>query len=277
MQMEMHMKMKNKKKKTPTTSQNRNLDNLKLLFSDIGVKQVINEARVFLKIPVGGFCGEDQSQAIERWHIEAYKRSSQLLKSGLVALQKKLQGGEIDKFDFEEERDVLLRNLPENYLTNTANLIVEENNLPISYRDSIRAYIISGTISAPALPFFVVTRYDERNPSDSVRSVTVQFNSKITNADLKPLQKYVNILFARELPDAPKPIKNIDNKIKAEEMFSTPVKDSVTMESDRRTAREIAEYLQEETNIPVKASEVHNAHRELEEHRKKRRKKSFGK
>lgn len=269
------MRVKKKKKnKDTTTYHRRNLDNLMLFLSDPEVKKIISATRVYLKIPSNGFCEEDQFRAIGLWYGERCKHSSKLLESGLVALQKKLQDGEINKTDFEKKRDSLLESLPENYLTNTTNLIVEENNLPISYRDSIRAYIISGSISAPAFPFFVVTRHEDRHSSDSIRSVTVQFNSKITNADLKPLQEHVNVFFARELPNAPKPIKHIGKKIMMEEMNGNVTTDNITHKEHRSSAKEIAQYIEEEFGVPTKPSQLYDVPRELERHRKKRFRKS---
>ena len=266
-------------------SHKKNLDNLKLLLSDLDIKQIVARTRKFLNIPTGGFADPENIKTEEelgQWRGEMYKREKELLdrfRPIVKKIKEQVKAKLSDEATAQKQIDMLYEQLPENYLTARVVEIIKNCNLPINYEDSIRRYLVFGNIFAPAHPFNVVS-YSE-DPKVRLReSVTVKFYSKLTDDDLKPLKKLVNNIFGEELPESPGPIKDIDKKIKIEEINRNrevfDVRDRVGY---KLTAREIAEMVDDESEpyTATTINQVHDAPRELKKLRDKRFKKVLGK
>jgi len=280
-------KAKNKNSENFPPSYKKNLDNLKLLLSSPDIKEIVARARKFLELPPNGLADpenpktEDEAQ---HWWGEMYRRSDEIrdskqLRDQMKKIKEKVQAKKLDEYMAKKQAHMLYDDLPINYLANRVIEIIKNCNLPLNYKDSIRRYIVFGNIAAPAYPFTVVS--DGSDPEARVlESVTIEFYAKLTDEDIRSVKEVVNnSFFGENLSDSPEPIKDINNKIKIEEIKYEKVFDEVKKIWYIRTAQEISEIVDDEfkPNIPTTTGQVYENARELKELREKRFKKKFGK
>ncbi|SRR6266481_4415141 len=256
-------------------SRRRHLDNMKLLLSHPDVERIVVDARKFLGLPREGFGqGEGSNEKIQAWYGEMYRRSNEMAETQAGVIKDRLRKGEITDSMAQKRLDLLCEQLPENYLTKTGDRIVKEFKAPANYKNSVRAYIISGVVSAPVLSFSLASPYAEEFPASPPKPATPEFYTKPTNYDLKILKLLMSTSLGGQLPDNPKPIKDIDKKIAIEKMRRNKiVVDEVTRKPHTLTAKDIAENVDDEFGKKTTVSQINEGSRELKDHRGKR----FGK
>ena len=220
----------------------KNLDNLKLLFSDPDIEKMIENAREMLKIPQNGFFAvENSADEMEHWWAEMYRRSNETKNS---------------------EPSV-------NYLTKMVATIVKDWSLPLNYADSIQTYIVSGEIIAPPFPFSFTSTPDAQPEEDPAKILSVNFYTDVTDEDLRSL-KWIGNFFKRQLPPSPEPIKDIEAKLLIEKMRKDKkVYNTVDEVWAKRTVKDIADFVGEEFETRVTVNQVHDNPREMNRIRKR--------
>ncbi len=254
-------------------SHKKNLDNLKLLFSHVQIKDIIKNARKILELPPDGLAPDQ----IEKWHASMYNRSQQIqdskaFREQIVSIKQNLKKNVVDVVMAKKQSDLFYSKLPENYLTATIDYIIDVCQLPGNYADSIRTYILCNILHAPP-HIFSEGPYVYEEKVDRSKFVTITFYAKLTDVDLKELKKYVNELAGARMPDF-QPLTEIDKKIKIEDMYADRERFNETDNVRyKMTAEEIAENIQADFKSKTKASDVYEAVRGINELRKKRFKK----
>ena len=282
--------VKNKKKRMSrlAPSHQKNLDHIKLLFSDPDFEQTIAETRKFLELPKeglneNGLSDQNLSKKVQQWHSQMHKRSNELIKSERLRdqvkdIKNKVNKKEIAQLMGRKQGDLLYNKLPENYLTDIVNQLIKECHLPSNYAEYLRIYIISGIITAPALSFSVISQYPPNFNNDFPGSLMLQPHTKLTDDDLKSVKKWTNTFFPNRLPNSLKPIKNLDKKLLIEKISQNKQRSSdATQKSYKINAKEIYEQVKNELGGRVTLSQIYDARRELKNLRNKRFKNKFGK
>jgi len=247
-------------------AQKKNLDLMKLLVSDSEFQSIVKETRDYLHIPSDGF----NKEAITQWTHEMDQKSDAMLDSKNFLAQEekirsKLQSKEIGMRIASEQSKLLYHKIPWNYLNNTAKFVVDKFHLPIHFVDSVKLYIIRGTITAPCNNFGG-GEYPPWTLLSKVRYFPIKFYAKLTDAEFEDLKKYIKCL-SEKLPKF-KPLKNIDRRLTIEEWYHDRVKlDAVEQKEYTQSLSEIAENLLENKKLAKKIYDVVRELRELRERR----------
>jgi len=261
---------KEKKAKTPKLSfvaQKKNLDLIKLLISDSEFQSIVKETRDYLNIPTDDGFNND---AITQWTREMDQRSDAMLESKEFLAQEekissKLQSKEIGMRIAREQSKLLYHKIHWNYLNNTAKFVVDKFQLPVHFVDSIKSYIIRGTITAPCNNFSG-GEYPPWTLLSKVRYFPIKIYTKLTDAEFEDLKKYIKCL-SEKLPKF-KPLKNIDRRLTIEKWYHDRVKFDVVEEKEyTQPLSEIAENL---LGNKGSAKEIYDIVRELKELRERR-------
>jgi hypothetical protein len=256
-------------------SHEKNLAQMKLLASDSDFQRIVADVRKFLGLPPDGFDMDREPERIRNWWEEIHERSNEIQNSqrfrGLLDdIRKREMSGKIDAALAQKYRDLLYDKLPETHLTNVVRRIIAENKLPLNYDDAIRTYILSSHPIAPPFPFSIISSAPENLGFDPLKSVSFEAYADLTDEDFKSLRKQMHIFSAGRLPKSPKPIKNIDAKLMAEQLVRDRKRTASTGESYKMTAQEISETVKEEFGIDLKPEQINGIAREMENLRKKR-------
>ncbi len=280
------MSPKEKKAAAKFPSHKKNADHLKLLLAHPEIERVIRDAREFLELPRNGIGDSPEITHVpgsNEYVVNAYAamsaRSEQIRESEAFRQQTLSikQNKEIGPVMMRKQLDLHYYQLPENYLTDTVNYIIDFCDLPANYGDSIRTYIVHGILHAPPLIFSEGPYYytDVDKPMRK-KSVTITFYAKLTDADLKVIKRHVNNVVGKGLPDFQPLSGDIDRKIKMEKMsrryrerFDTNSRKAFY----RMPAKTVAKKIQDESGIKTTAHDVHEGAREVKKHWKKRFKK----
>lgn len=225
---------KAKKKSFSAVSHKRNLDNLKLLLSDPAIGKIVQEARSSIGLPLNGL--PETSEAIVSWRNETSSRHMEV----------------------------------ETCLTETAEKIIDQCDLPANYADSIKSYIIANIVHAPPLVFSEGPYHAGNIEKGPRKSVTITFYSKLTDDDLKDLKRYVNNVAGTFLPET-RAFDEVDKKLMIEKFLSNREReDSSTGEKYQMLTSEIAAFVEEELRVKTTHTDVYENKRSLKKLRSKR-------
>jgi len=244
------MKRKNNIIAKKTSANKKNYDNLKLLFTHADFNDRVKEIREKLNIPIGGFPRDlkDSDKLAREWFWnETVCKSDEMIKN-----------------NFPDDQ------LPVNYFSRQIKSLIKEFNVPVTFGDAIRNYIVRNEEGLIILPTFSELTFNFESPK---KSVILEFNRKLTDSDLKEIKHYVNEVSGKDLPNF-NPIKDIDLKLATEEGYKNRKWfDYADQKEYKSSAKEIVENIKENTGKKIKPKDVYEHKRELEELRKKR----FGK
>ncbi|MCC7004813.1 hypothetical protein IT397_02765 [Candidatus Nomurabacteria bacterium] len=281
------MQKKGKQKKSrkfvlpSPTLPTKNQDNLKLLITDKNFQERIKEIREYLRLPESGFFEkEGRENKYQKWEEEMFERGEKMMDDPVFINQLRqykemFDNHEISYMKHEELRYALHDPIPVNYLTRQSKILTEDFNVPLSYKECLRHYILFNEIwMVPSTPFSIMKGTPE-NRHD--KCVSLLLYSKVTDKDLVYIKYHINKLFGKDLPDF-NPLHDLDTKLAIEEYYRNR---NVVNEGDdisyRLTAREIAENIKEDTGKKIEPNDVYEVIKELNKLREKRFRKSLGK
>lgn len=231
---------KKTRKKSPrgqfaASSHARNLQHLRLLLSVPKIQQLVSSARLQLELPDIG--SQDFFEKIAIWSTE----------------------NTVSRFDREE------------LLSQITNQIMDLAGLPKSYEDSIRTYVVSDITSVPAFIFSEGPYLADELIRKPRNFVTITFHSKVTDADLRDLKKYVNNVAGRFLIDSHQELSGVDKMLAIEALQIDRIREDISTDTTYEVpTKEIAEYVGEEIGERVTIQDVYENKRALKKLRKKR-------
>lgn len=248
-----------------------NLSNMKLLISDSEFQSLVAEIREILKIPADGF---STTSELECFYERLCATSDEVLSSREyreqgVTIYDTYESGKIDQKEFCRQINQHDEKIPLNYKTGRIRFIIEKFNLPENYHDSINAYLVQGSVTAPYHNFTI--GWSARRHSQELkipRHVEVTFYTVPTVEDLREVKKQVDQM--TRLKGLPRyhPMKNIDRDLDIESWYSQRVRfNKVSYKEYTTSTAEIAEA---HLNNPKKADTVRAIVRDIKKTRKER-------
>jgi len=251
------------------SSYQKNLDNLKLFFSYPDFQKELPVIRKFLDIPPKGV--PDKIEKIREWYDHMIKKSDEMMNSELFFKQEQqiqIRQKEIGSVMARKQMDLLYHSVPINYIRETAEFLTDKFNLPVHYADSIKSYIVSNRIEAPANNFSI--GYSNPKSLKQMRHLEIKVCAELTDDDLKEIKQQIKHWIGKPLPRF-QALKNVDNNLEIEQWFENRIKqDLVSGESYTTHAKEIAENL---LGSEDKHRQVYEIPRQMRSLRKRR----FGK
>lgn len=263
---------KKQNKKINFSAHQKNLDNMKLLTSDNEFLKIVTEARAFLHIPLQGIANDKD---VEQWHVTMDNRSDEVMSSleflkQRKLIQEKLAKGETDEHMAKKQFRLLQHKIPWNHLWNTIQYIIDTFHIPQHYSEYIQHFLITSQVTAPVNNFTTELRPHINRVSDT-KYLAINVYAQLDNKELKDLKHELNSIIGKNLPKFTR-LTDIDKKLDMEKWFENRERfDEVENKTYKMTAEEIAENV---LSNPKKKQAVYDSHRELEDHRQKRFRKS---
>lgn len=247
-----------------------NLDTMKLLTTSTLFQKVVKDTRDFLEIPEKGMIRDNKT--IKEWTEKMIQCSDEKIESRelnehLQDIYKKVESKEIDKRTAEKQSKLLHNEIPINYLTDAIDFILDQFNLPLNFKDSIRCYIMFNEISAPLTNFSVGPWPAGTKSISNLSYLPITIYAKLTDKELRQIKEQTRSILADKLPKY-KEIKNIDQKMKLDAWNRHKEKlDAVEQKSYTTTAKEISKDILKSSKHVQK---VYDSTRTLQKLRKKR-------
>ncbi len=230
-----------KKRRLSVTAQ-KNWDNFLLVSTYQPFKKRVMEVREHLNIPETGF---DADEKVSVWHHQKAKQSDEIMDSHdfqkrIRIIRTKFENQEITPREARRESKELHLSLPFNFLTHSTKELAKEFNLPESYQNTIRGYILRNKISFTPATNFTIGPWDpEDSPSDA-RYVPLRIYTKLTEKDLQEIKEEVNKYFGKDLPSF-KNIQKLERNINIETVDIEGELDAVTYKHEKLDRSLIAE------------------------------------
>ena len=263
--------MDKKNKQKTYSAHKKNLDNIKLLFSDDDFKKMLKEIRDRLEIYHGDF--KENPESFKDWYEKIIKESDKISSSKEFRLKEReiienLKSKEINKKEARKQTHILYEEMPINYLYFRVDFIIKKFNLPENYGKHIRDYLLLGKIDAP-FKNYSLGPFSKKIPLSQYNHVPVTVYAKLIDKDLKEMKKSVNS-FGEKFLQNYEPLKDIDRNTKLEESYKTR-EYSDESDSYKISLRELAE---EHLRSSKKEKDVYETVRKLRILRNKRFKKN---
>lgn len=249
----------------------KNLDNIKLLFSHKPFREDLIKIRKNLCIPEDGFTKDEEAQ---EWEVRTDIIHDLFMNFPAFLNQEqkiavKIESGEISQKMGNKQMKLFYSELMCNYFTDSVNFLIEKFHIPRNYEHTIRRYVLFNEIMFVPAQNYAVSNYLFNRKNKSSKPVTINIYAKLTNEELKQLKKSLEI-FGQNLPEF-QPLKNIDRRLDIEQQLENRnYFDEVEHAECRYTLSDIALDFFGNTN---KKKKLYDTKIDLEKERKKR----FGK
>lgn len=249
----------------------KNLDNIKLLFSHKPFREDLIKIRKNLCIPENGFTKDEEAQ---KWEVgtdilDDLSMNSLAFLNQEQKIAGKIESGEISQKMGNKQIKLLYTKLMCNYFTDSVNFLIEKFHIPYNYEQTIRRYVIFNEIMFVPAQNYAVSNYLFNKKNKSSKPVTINIYAKLTNEEIKQLKKSIE-RFGENLPEF-QPLKNIDKRLELEEMIENRhyFNEVEQAEGEYKTSDIASDFFGNEN----KKKKVYDTKRDLRREREKR----FGK
>lgn len=157
---------------------------------------------------------------------------SEDFQKNLQIIRAKFKKNEITPKEAKNESKELHLLLPFNFLTHSVKELSKEFNLPESYQNTIRGYILRNKISFTPANSFTIGPWDIGESPTDARYVPIRIYTKLTDEDLKEIKEEVNKYFGKDLPSF-KNIQKLERNINIETIDTEGELDTVTYKHEK--------------------------------------------